>query len=125
VYYVPYQEDSAQAFQQLRQEVSEAAGYDRIVQQLAEVPAEEVDEALAASVEGGTGTIYDLGEVEAFKRFSLVQYFGTVKPTKHQAETTLARGDIWNSLPSWTGYYAILYENDTPHEILFVGMTGD
>ncbi len=121
-YYAPYQADVHQAFQQVRQEAEESGGNDEIFQQLANG---EWDEDLAASVEGETGTIYDLLEVEIFPAEVLISYFGTAYPTRQQAEMTFAREEIWARIPRDRGYYAILYDNGIPTEYLFVGMTGD
>ena len=124
-YYAPYQADIQQAFQHVRREVEEAGGYEQVFRQLAEMPAEEYDDDLMASVEGGTGTIYDLLDVEVFPTEVLLAYFGTEHPTRQQAEKTFARGAIWDQIPRDTGYYAVLYDHGIPTEILFAGMTGD
>jgi hypothetical protein len=54
----------------------------------------------------------------------LVSFFGTEKPTRAAFES--AEDELLDHLFRWSGFYTILYQEDgTPHEIAFLGISGD
>lgn len=82
--------------------------------------------------EEGTHSILDIrgiSETPTFAKISplpfayLTQFFGTEKPTREMAEQKI--NQIQNVCERWQGFYVIVFQNDTPHEILFVGASGD
>lgn len=74
-------------------------------------------ETMAATITHGTAL--------PLSKDVLLHFFGTEKPTKELAEATFARADIWATMRRWVGYYAIIYQHDTPREIAFAGFSGD
>lgn len=61
-------------------------------------------------------------DIIPFSEPERVRLFGTEKPTRADLEPML--DEIWRQL-GWTGVYVILYQDDVPHEIAFVGASGD
>jgi hypothetical protein len=64
-----------------------------------------------------------MGDVIPFSSEELVRFFGVEKPTRAEFEPIL--GEIWDQLNRWSGFYVVLYQDGTPHEIAFVGVSGD
>lgn len=66
-----------------------------------------------------------LGRMLPFSTKDLVRFFGTQKPTKQQVEEAFDQGNVWGIIHRWMGYYAIIYQDDLPSEIVFAGVSGD
>ena len=60
-----------------------------------------------------------------FSRKNLIRFWGTEQPTKERAEDVFAQRDVWSIIHRWMGYYAVIYQNEFPYEIAFVGCSGD
>ena len=65
------------------------------------------------------------GRMLPFPAKDLLRFFGTEKPTKQQVEEAFAQGEVYNIIHRWMGYYTVIYQNDLPSEIVFVGCSGD
>jgi hypothetical protein len=65
------------------------------------------------------------GRMLPFPTKDLLRFFGTEKPTKQQVEEAFAQGEVYNIIHCWMGYYAVIYQDDLPSEIVFVGCSGD
>ena len=87
---------------------------------------------LKQSGEEGTHSIIDIqgiSETPDFEKISplpsayLTQFFGTEKPTREMTEQKI--NEIQDLCERWQGFYLIVFQNDTPHEILFAGVSGD
>jgi hypothetical protein len=58
----------------------------------------------------------------------LIGAFGTDKPTKKMVEAEFDERQLQNLgryLYRWHAVYIVVYQGDTPHEIVFIGQTGD
>jgi hypothetical protein len=93
---------------------------------------ERIKELRLICGEDGTGTILDMKQISAKPGYSevapltnqeLVNLFGTVQPTRDMIEAN--KRTIFGLRPSQMGSYVILYANDEPSEIYFVGFSGD
>ena len=82
--------------------------------------------------ENGTHSILDitgvsgepaLGKVSPLGEADLTRLFGTVWPTREMAEARL--GELMDRSDRWFGNYLVVYKDDQPDEILFVGASGD
>lgn len=65
------------------------------------------------------------GRMLPFPTKDLLRFFGTEKPTKKKVEEAFAQGDVWEIILRGMGYYAVIYQNDLPYEIVFAGRSGD
>ncbi len=97
-------------------------------------PPQTIEDVFAFNDTNGTHTILDIERVSAspqfrtiahFERKALVKLFGAEKPTREQIEAKLDEERLWMSIPRWSGFYCIVYQDDAPHEIFFVGVSGD
>lgn len=110
-----------------------------------------IEAALEDSGDSGTGSILDIQKVSDSPEFlaswalstdETLALFGTDKPTRQMLEDIFVEGDVEGKLEHWeeTGYdvddfwdtigrgesrYIILYENDQPSEIFFIGYSVD
>ena len=65
------------------------------------------------------------GTAMPFSSADLIQLFASETPTRAEVEAVVERREIWNYIGVGVGYYAIIYQEDVPHEIVFVGASGD
>ena len=65
------------------------------------------------------------GKAMPFSAGDFLSFFGTEKPSRAEAEAVFEQREIWENMRRSTGYYAIIYQNDVPHEIVFAGFSGD
>ncbi len=94
-----------------------------------------IDGLLESRAENGTHSILDIvrvsatpdfGAVSPLPRNQLLEMFGSEKPTRSQLEQKLKSGalEIF-TCERWQGFYIVVYQNETPVEILFAGCSGD
>ena len=77
--------------------------------------------------------IEDMGEVGDFRRAGLlsdeqlVEIFDTVKPTREMIEQTDLEEILIREIYMFRGsaVYFVVYKDEMPHEIFFIGLTGD
>ena len=60
------------------------------------------------------------GKMLPFPTKDLIRCFGTQKPTKEHFEAGM--GAVWEAVYSGMGYYFVIYQKETPCEIVFLGM---
>ena len=105
---------------------------DRLTQLQDQPQPENIEELMDMTGESGTHSILDIdgiseipefGKVTALSRQRLQQFFGTERPTRAMVEAQI--GKIQDSCKRWEGLYLIVFENDLPKEICFVGVSGD
>jgi hypothetical protein len=100
-----------------------------------------IEEAVKAGEACGTGSILDIQRVSDLPEFLasspissewLVQFFETDKPERELVESIIIReegDDVWDELADEMGAggscYLIVYENDQPSEIFFMGYSID
>lgn len=65
------------------------------------------------------------GTAMPFSSEDLLRLFGSARPTKSAVEAACKQREIWSHGHVGVGYYAIIYQDDAPHEIVFVGSSGD
>lgn len=65
------------------------------------------------------------GTAMPFSSEDLLSFFGHEKPTRADVEAAFARREIWEYIRVGVGYYAVIYENSAPQEIVFAGFSGD
>lgn len=152
-YSVAYQEDIIDAFEELRQHTFETGAYykpwdtddedDEDDYGLAEEP-ESIEELLELNETDGTHSILDMhrvalaplargdegkfGVVYPLAAASLVELFGTAKPTAAMVEALEQQspGRLVGYAPGrWRGIYFTLYKDDKPDGYYFTGYSGD
>jgi hypothetical protein len=67
-----------------------------------------------------------IGALYPLSREDYLSLFGTAYPTRHdiaQAASVLAT--VYKRIERGSGIYLILYQNDVPTEIYFMGISGD
>ena len=142
-YVVPYQKDIGAALQALRRREFEAGRYNPVVPFLSDYfplgpqsPApgrqhESIEEALEASDAGGTRSILDIEAVSDTPGFgvavrlpddTLTRLYGTPRPSRAQVEAAM---DFLDDIERGHAVYVVLYDGDTPSEILFAGYSYD
>ena len=139
-YYVPYQENLEQAFQDLRQRVMDTGDYE-IPENYKDAPLPQtIEEVWRRCAEEGAGTysILDMaslstdpnatetGLVQPLSSQDLRELFGGEKPTRAEVEATFEEGWFWDKVrTNWGGLYVIIYQNNDPYELVFAGFSGD
>lgn len=100
-------------------------------------PIGSIDELLEEQGESGTHSILDIqgvsdepefGAVSPMPADELVELFGTDKPTRKVVEEKLGDYDlVEHPLVSerWQGIYFTVYQDGKPHELFFMGTSGD
>lgn len=110
---------------------------------------DSIEEALEDAGESGTGSILDIQGISNTPEISkacactneeLQEMFGTNKPSRRMIEEGLAvsgkpgkwdddaierQGEFFETIDSGEGRYIVVYENDEPTEIFFVGFSLD
>lgn len=96
------------------------------------IPPATIAELLERNGESGTHSILDITQISSTPGFcaaaplseqQLLDIFGTTQPTHQMIEQHLDQVQALRR--SWEGTYIIVYEDDTPFEILFTGFSGD
>lgn len=141
-YVVPFQADVNQALQDLRRREFDAGRYNP-VQPFPEFPVDigkpgpgaqhaSIEEALEASDMDGTRSILDMTGISATPEPGMVtelpadvaeELFGGGHPTAAMVEDVLAV--LGQLVDRGQGVYVVLYQGDSPSEILFAGVSWD
>ncbi|MCW5318447.1 hypothetical protein GTQ43_33445 [Nostoc sp. KVJ3] len=114
------------------EEAMEAADADgtRSILDMFQVSTISYSEALASSKQGGMElfcTTFPLSTDE------LIRLFSTEKPTHEMVETVIvaseqneeAASEFWESIDRGTGRHIVIYEDDEPVEVFFIGYSFD
>ena len=95
------------------------------------VPA-SIEELLRTNAESGTHSILDIDGIADNPTFGvatpvpdeeLVRALGTTQPTAEDVESVVS--DFCENLERWQAVYFIVYKDGQPHEVRFVGRSGD
>ncbi len=153
-YFVPYESDVEHALQSLREEVFRTGRYQHMTYEFSAAaiasepeladeesvtPPGSIEELLEQEAESGTNSILDITHISAKPEFASLcpmpveqirQIFGTEKPTRAMVEAKRSASyDLMdeNSLinEGWMGAYFTVYKDESPHELYFVGSSGD
>ena len=125
-YYVSYEADPDVALQQLRAQVFQSGEY-----RGAEFTPATPEEALEMMDADGTASILDIERIAAqpdfccaapFSSDELTKYFGTVHPSREDLAT---KDFFWDDLERGQARYTVVYEQDRPAELYFVGYSFD
>lgn len=130
-YFVPFQEDIATALEELR----EQAFVHRAYVWNGDTEPTSIEELIEWAGENGTESIIDMnGGVVDSPDFAAVaqlsanlyqELFGTIQPTHEQVEEMLSSGELHAVCRSWEGIFIVVYSEEYPAEICFVGCSGD
>ena len=140
-YVVPYQQDIDKALQELRQREFEAGRYNPAIAfpefpVTASSPAPgkkhpTIDEARGEAAEDGTRSILDIDFIASepdlmtacpLRDERLTTYFGTARPSRQMVESNMR---FWDEVPRGQAIYIVLYEDDAPTELFFLGYSFD
>lgn len=101
-------------------------------------PPQSIEELLIRNEPDGTHTILDMyhggiseepgfGKLTLLKDKMLLQIFGTTKPNRDMVLIEDRKGGASRIFyfNRWEGIYFYIYENETPTEIYFAGISGD
>jgi hypothetical protein len=129
-YFVPYQQDTKQALQELRQLVFTYLLASGEFISCGEYPTPKtIEEALAQAGDDGTHSILDVDHVDPFPQEAYLECFGTEQPTRVQVECAIDGHETWQTIrrwmQRWEGYSIIIYDQGIASEIVFVGVSGD
>jgi hypothetical protein len=95
-------------------------------------PPGTVDKAVARAGDEGTHSILDITHTAPFyaaraaaplPEFALRRHLGTTRPDHEQVEDRF--GDVAEALDRWECVYLTVYREGEPHELAFIGVTGD
>jgi hypothetical protein len=99
---------------------------------------ETIDELLEMRAESGTWSILDITHISEEPEFGAVspmpaerieEIFATDKPTRKMVEGKIGYPELADDDPvimeGWQGYYFTVYRDGRPHELFFVGSSGD
>ncbi|HYG52275.1 MAG TPA: hypothetical protein VD905_15295 [Flavobacteriales bacterium] len=140
-YYVPYREDYNLALKELREKEFEAGRYSPAVlfpefppTARASSPGKKhatIFDALDEAAEDGTRSILDLDTVSTVDDYGvarllsdqdLVLYFNTTRPTRKDIENAFG---FFESIERGKGNCIVVYKDNQPHELYFVGYSFD
>ncbi len=141
-YAVPYEQDISKALQSLRTREFEAGRYNPVVPflefemdaSLKPAPGKQhasIEEALEASEADGTRSILDIERIAdrpdfdvavALPATRLRELYGTDKPSREIAAQNM---DFFEDIERGHAIYFILFRDDKPSEIFFVGISYD
>jgi hypothetical protein len=65
------------------------------------------------------------GTAMPFSTENVLSFFGHERPTRADVEAAFAEREIWERMRRGMGYYAVIYQDDVPQEIVFAGFSGD
>lgn len=98
-------------------------------------PPKTIEELILRNETEGTHSILDVDRIDTEPDFgvitpldkdSIVEVFGTDKPTRYEIEEVLHEGwSVGNLCDRWEGIYVIVYRQGKPDEIFFAGYSGD
>jgi len=140
-YFVEYEPEINAALQKLRQREFEAGRYnpavdfpDFPVNEQSHAPGaqhDSIDEAIEDADADGTRSILDMervaeeadfNAVAPLTRATLLELFGTERPTREMVE---ASEELFDALERGQGVYIVVYEGERPSEIFFAGYSFD
>jgi hypothetical protein len=130
-YFVPYQDNVQQAFQQLQQQVFTNGNYLKPWDEPSATPVpfhgvpSSIEELLTLAGTAGTHSILDLSTTMPLQPVSsdvLEQIFTTTHPTHAMLEAAEQGWELWTLAD---GDYLIVYTAREPDELYFFGTTGD
>jgi hypothetical protein len=97
-----------------------------------------IDELLEMRAESGTSSILDITHISDEPEFGALcpmppehvrQLFGTNQPTRQMVESKIGLPELADDdeviMEGWQGYYFTVYRDGRPHELFFVGSSGD
>ena len=132
-YWAPFDDDVASALGTLREEVFRSGAYYRV--NPGDPPPGSIGQALELNGESGTHSILDVFSVSPYPQLGTVapvspdestRLFGTDRPTREQVEANVSASDALSaSRGPWSGSYLVTFEEGTPHELFFFGISGD
>ncbi len=158
-YFVPYQVDTNQALQELRESIFLSGEYfteakflamviettqermppealQRFQAELAQLKDKprprNIQELLQMNGENGTPSIIDIDGISEGSKFEkvaplspqyLMEFFGTERPTREMIEEKTDQ--VLGLCQRWEGVYFIVFQNGSPSEICFIGVSGD
>jgi hypothetical protein len=105
---------------------------DRLAELENESQPRTIQELLQMNGENGTHSIIDIkgvaetsefGKVAPLSSQQLMKFFGTERPTREMAEEKL--DEIENLCQRGEGVYFVVFQNGSPSEICFIGISGD
>jgi hypothetical protein len=127
------EQEIRQRLNDLRPEIAEVAYSDwQQIKRLSEP--DTIDKLLEWNRESGTHSILDVtsvshepefGTVSPLNHDQLHKHFGTLHPTREQAQAWLEKDGISSIRRGWSGFYMIIYADEKPIEICFAGYSGD
>lgn len=97
-------------------------------------PPQSIEEVLLRNGPEETHSILDIehvalepkeGVAVPLSREKFLELFGTDRPTRAMIEATALEKDLESLMPRWQALYIIAYKDDAPHEIFFIGHSGD
>jgi hypothetical protein len=140
-YFVEYNPDIDAALQDLREREFRAGRYNPVMPHIgfpirADSPApgpehDSIEEALEAADADGTRSILDLDHVSEEPDFCAVsplpsedleRIFGTTQPTREMIE---GGSELFESVERGQGVYIVIYKNNRPDELYFLGYSFD
>jgi hypothetical protein len=140
-YFVPYQADINSALVALRRREFQAGRYNPVTP-FPEFPVDagtpgpgpqhaSIEDAIEDADADGTRSILDMeriaaepdyGAVTPLSEETLIDVFGTTKPTREMLESS---DELFEALERGQGVYVVAYLNDKPSEIFFAGYSFD
>lgn len=136
-YFVPYQSDIHAALEALRLDVFQRGDYEKTMDEEDGETPETMDELLEWSEDAGTHSIIDIMsgisyQPEAFKASplspaDLLTAFNTTQPEHDLVEQLLSDYTLIDKIqiPRWEARYFVIYRNQQPAELCFIGASGD
>lgn len=124
--FTSYDANTQRALDKLRVEVFTKGEF-----RYAEERPSTIDEALEIADADGTASVLDIQQISAepdfccaapFSDDELVSYFGSVRPTRADIEST---DDFWEDLERGQARYTVVYADNKPAEIFFAGYSFD
>jgi len=110
-------------------------GLEKEWEHVSKTPPQTIDDVLVFNETNRTHTILDIEKVSSspqvgtfspFEGKAQLTLFGTERPIIAQIEAVLDVERLWNIFPRrGYGRYCVVYQNNTPHEIFFAGVSGD
>ncbi len=125
-YFVNYEADPQAALDKLRTDVFRSGEY-----RGAEFAPATAQDALEMMDADGTASILDIERITTQPDFccavpyssdELQEYFGTARPSR---EDLVGNDLFWDDLERGQARYTVIYTNDEPTELLFVGYSFD
>lgn len=134
-HFAAYDPDLTTVLQQVRQQVFAAGDYQSPDVPLAGSSPATLDELIDAVGESGTHSIIDInGGLSDVPDFAMMAPFPAVlyaellqthEPTHAMVVAKIESGELFDLCRSWEGFYILIYADNEPVEVCFVGCSGD